>query len=206
MPKPHEWAVMALLLLVGGSFVKRRGQHVPPAVVKWSDHDMRAFLEETRGLVPPEIALAVYTAESGLDPKASSGIAFGIPQMTGQTLKAIGWTRPAKEFATLTVANQAPWIARLQAMQIRTLGRPKTGLDLYVQNFCPRAWAKNEDVLYRSPSEAYARNAGLDRDRKGYIVRQDLVPLLERATKTETYRRALEQAKRLGPAIAELPQ
>jgi hypothetical protein len=156
---------------------------------------MRIFAEQLGPLgVPLEAALAVYTAESGLDPKASSGIAWGIAQLTGRTLKGLGWLKPAKEFGQLSVKDQAPWIAKLVASQARMIGFiPKNALELYVANFKPAAAKAHEDVLYRQGSDGYAKNASLDRDRKGWIDRQDLQVSLNRAEATETYKRAIAQ-------------
>jgi hypothetical protein len=163
--------------------------------VTWTDQEMRTFAEQLGPLgVPLEAALAVYTAESGLDPKASSGIAFGIAQLTGRTLKGLGWLKPAKDFGQLSVSAQAPWIAKLVASQARMIGFvPKNALELYVANFKPAAAKAGEDVLYRQGQDAYAKNINLDRDRKGFIDRHDLQVSLNRAEATETYKRAIAQ-------------
>jgi len=148
--------------------------------------------------VPIDAALLVYTAESGLNPRASSGIAWGIAQMTARTLKGLGWTAPGKDFGTLSVAEQSPWIAKLVASQVRMIGFvPKNALDLYVANFKPAAAANREDVLWRKGQDAYAKNANLDREKKGYIDRHDLQVSLSRAESTETYKRAVAQLRKV---------
>ena len=197
----ESWLIMVALVLLIGTVTKakRRGARPSAKLVEWSDYDMRAFIDETGSIgVPLEAALMVYTAESGLDPKASSGIAYGLPQLTGRTAKDLGWTRPIREFGTLTVAQQAPWIAKLQAYQARMIGYvPATALELYVANFSPKAAQARSDVIYRQGTESYAKNASLDRDHKGYISPNDLQVSLNQAAQTETYKRAVAQLRRL---------
>lgn len=197
--------VLGLLVLVGVySRPKRRGANGSRPVIEWSDHEMRTFIEQVEPIgVPLDAALLVYTAESGLDPKASSGIAWGIAQLTAPTLRDLGWNKPGRDFGKLGVAQQAPWIAKLLAYQARMIGFvPKTALDLYVANFKPAAFAKNEQILYRAPSDAYNKNANLDRAKKGYIERDDLKPGLESARFSQTYQRAIAQLERLKRAQA----
>src|SRR5512139_1630574 len=108
----------------------RRGYRATSRVV-WSDHDARTFVEQLEPLgVPLAALLKVYTAESGLDPRASSGIAWGLCQAIGSTLRSVGWSKPPREFGTLTVAQQAPWLAKILASQIRMIGfTPTNSLD-----------------------------------------------------------------------------
>lgn len=196
----EAWLALGLLLVVGlYSRPKRRGAQASAAVKAWSDHEMRTFIDEVGPIgVPLDAALLVYTAESGLDPKASSGIAWGIAQITARTLKDLGWNKPGRDFGKLTLAQQIPWVAKLLAYQARSIGFvPKTALDLYVANFKPAAFAAKEEILYREGTEGYRRNASLDRDHKGYIERNDLKPSLERARFTQTYQRAIAQLERL---------
>lgn len=182
---------MLLLLFV---FARRRGAKAPRGTFTWSEHDMREFVRELEPLgIPLEESLLVYTAESGLDPRASSGIAYGIPQLTAIAAKQIGWTRPLREFGTLTVAQQAPWIARLQAAQIRQIGyTPKNALELYVANLSPKAARERADVIYREGTDNYAKNASLDRGHKGYIAPSDLSVQIDAARSSAVYKRALE--------------
>lgn len=195
------WILLALVVLTVGvkTVPKRRGGKASKPVVKWTDNDMQRFMDEVRPLgIPLAESLLVYTAESGLDPTASSGIAFGLPQLTQIAAKQIGWTRPLREFGTLTVAEQAPWIAKLQASQIRMIGyTPKDALELYVANFSPKAAAARSEVIYRQGTAAYAKNSNLDRDRKGYIAAADLKVALDRARSTTTYQDAVKQMERL---------
>jgi len=195
------WILLALVVLTVGvkTVPKRRGGKASRSVVKWTDNDMQRFMDEVRPLgIPLADSLLVYTAESGLDPTASSGIAFGVPQLTQIAAKQIGWTRPLREFGTLTVAEQAPWIAKLQASQIRMIGyTPKDALELYVANLSPKAAAARSEVIYRQGTDAYTKNANLDRDHKGYIAAADLKVSLDRARSTTTYQDAVKQMERL---------
>lgn len=196
-----KWIMAAVAMLIIGATSKprRRGSHASAPLVEWSDYDMRAFVSEVAPIgVPLDAALMVYTAESGLDPRASSGIGWGVPQLTARTAKDLGWTRPIREFATLPVSQQAPWIAKLMAYQARMIGFvPTTALDLYVANLSPRAAREHADVLYRAGTDAYEKNASLDTGSKGFIDRRDLQASLNRAAQTETYRRALAQLRRV---------
>lgn len=195
------WIVLAIVVLTLGAktIPQRRGARASRGVMRWTDAEMRTFIDQLKPIgVPLADALLVYTAESGLDPKASSGIAFGVPQITQIAAKQIGWTRPLREFGGLTVAQQVPWIAKLQAAQIRMIGyTPKTALELYVANLSPRAAAARTERIYDGGTAAYAANRNLDRDRKGYIAAADLQVSLDRAKSTTTYQDALAQLSRL---------
>ena len=195
------WIVLALVVLTLGAktIPTRRGAKASRGVMRWTDSEMRTFIAEIGPTgVLLEDALQVYTAESGLDPQASSGIAWGIPQLTQIAAKQIGWTRPLREFGSLTVSQQIPWIAKLIASQIRMIGyTPKTALELYVANFSPKAAAARSEVIYRQGMPSYTKNANLDRDHKGYIAASDLKVALDRARSTTTYQEALKQLERL---------
>lgn len=195
------WIVLALVVLTLGAktIPTRRGAKASRGVMRWTDSEMRTFIAEIGPTgVPLEDALQVYTAESGLDPQASSGIAWGIPQLTKIAAKQIGWTRPLREFGSLTVSQQIPWIAKLIASQIRMIGyTPKTALELYVANFSPKAAAARSEVIYRQGMPSYTQNANLDRDHKGYIAASDLKVALDRARSTTTYQDAVKQMERL---------
>lgn len=197
--RAEEIGLLALLMLATTTTAHRRGTSPARAGVRWTDREIRLFADEVSSIgVPPEAALLVYTSESGLDPAASSGPAFGIPQLTSGTAKAIGWSGRIADFGKLSVTEQIPWIGRLLAYQARSIGHvPKDATDLYVANFCPRAARTNDDVLYRMGSVAYDKNMQLDRDRKGFIARSDLEESLRRAEQTGTYRAAVAQLRRV---------
>ena len=165
---------------------------------------MHLFMDEVAslGLVPEDV-LAVYTAESGLDPAATSDSAFGIPQLTRDTAKAIGWQGNVRDFAKLSVADQIPWITKLLAAQIRSIGYvPANALELYVANFSPRAARDRDNVLYRAGSAAYDNptNRRLDRENKGFISSDDLAVSLRQAQNSAVYLAAIEQVRRIRKA------
>lgn len=193
-------ALVILTIVVGSKVVtKRRGGKGSREPMKWTDDEMQAFISELKPLgVPLADSLLVYTAESGLDPAASSGIAYGLPQLTQIAAKQIGWTRPLREFGSLTVKQQIPWVAKLQASQIRMIGyTPANARELYVANFSPKAAASRSERIYEKGTDAYTKNASLDRDGKGYISASDLAVSLDRARASTTYKTALAQLERL---------
>lgn len=154
--------------------------------------------------VPIDAALQVYASESGLDPAASAGTAWGLPQFSASTLRGIGWKDPPARFADLSVAQQAPWIGRLLKSQVAYLGYvPQSAVELYAVNFWPAAARRREDVILVRDSQdarerdAYVKNAGLDRARKGWISREDLQVSLNRVAKLPALERARAQARRL---------
>jgi len=195
------WAILLGLLLLSRGGGKRR----PAVSVAWTDDDMRAFRKavEASG-VPLDAALQVYAAESGLDAAASSGAAWGIAQITAQTLRGIGYGGDGPTFGTLSVADQAPWIGRLLKSQVGYLGyTPQTAVELYAVNFWPKAAKTRENIIVVRDSKdareaaAYRGNAGLDAKKKGWITRDDLRVRLEKFSKLPALVRAREQARRL---------
>lgn len=178
---------------------------MPRLDVEWSDADAKAFLAAVKAAgVPMDVVLPVYASESGLDPAASSGGSWGLPQFVKTTLRQLGWKRPPNEFAQLSVAEQSPWIARLLKSQVATLGRiPQTALDLYVLNFWPSAARRGEDVVLVRDSrdalerQAYAKNKNLDRGSKGYITRGDLQTSLDRVVHLPALSKVRAQIRRL---------
>lgn len=190
-----------LPLPTGKTGAKRR----PRVDVQWSDEDAKAFVAAVKSTsVPVDYALQLYAAESGLDPQASSGIAWGLAQFIGSTLKSLGWQRSAAEFGGLSVAEQAPWIAKLLKAQVAMLGRvPSSALDLYVLNFWPKAARAGYDVILVRDSrearerQAYEKNKSLDRTGKGYITRGDLQTALDRVIHLPALGRVQAQIRRL---------
>ena len=216
MPRQRDSINWPLLVLVGlvvfGARTKlplptgkTGAKRMPRPGVEWSDDDARAFVAAVKAAnVPVEAALNVYAAESGLDPQASSGIAWGLAQFVGRTLKGLGWQRSGAEFGGLSVAEQAPWITRLLKSQVAMLGRaPSSALDLYVLNFWPAAARAGYDVILVRDSrvakerEAYAKNKNLDRAGKGYITRGDLQTSLDRVVHLPALGRVQAQIRRL---------
>ena len=193
------WALL-LGLLLSRSSGKRRAKDVT-----WSDDDMKAFVKAVDAAgVPLDAAFEVYASESGLDPAASSGNAWGIAQITGQTLRGLGYPSDGASFGGLSVAEQAPWIGRLLKSQVAYLGyKPRDAVDLYAVNFWPKAAKTREEVILVRDSKdareagAYRANAGLDRAKKGTITRDDLRVSLQKIARLPALARAREQARRL---------
>lgn len=188
------------LVLVFFSQKRRKGTLMRPLGPAWSDDDMFVFANYVKQTgVPVENALAVYTAESNLNPAAVSPTnASGLAQIMPATLKDIGYTDTPADFRKLGVADQAPWIQRLLEYQTKIIGfTPANALDLYVANFSPAAARSKAFVIYdgKVPAQAaaYAANKGLDRMHKGNIDRNDLANYLRSWVDSDTYRRAIEQ-------------
>lgn len=158
----------------------------------WTDAEAEAFAKQISATgVPWDAALLVYASESGLDPQASSGIAWGICQATERTLRGLNWFsshKTAAEFGKLPVLYQLPWVVRLIESQISMIGFvPKTALELYVANFSPVAAKQRADVIYRQGTVEYDKNRNLDVARKGFIDRADLSRALDRAKQSQAY-------------------
>lgn len=195
------WAALLGLLLLSRDSKRR-----PTAAgARWSDDDMKAFITavEASG-VPLEAALQVYASESGLDPAASSGAAWGLPQFTAQTLRGLGYSGDGPDFGRLSVAEQSPWIGRLLKSQVAYLGyTPKDAVDLYAVNFWPLGARGRTEVLVVRDSvnarerAAYIANRGLDRAQKGTITRDDLRVRIARVATLPALNQAREQARRL---------
>lgn len=206
MPRksPYDLGIGLLLVLVALGASKGSSKR-RPRDVRWSDDDMRAFQRavEASG-VPVDIALHVYASESGLDPAASSGSSWGLPQFIEQTLRGLGYRGTPSSFGALSVAEQSPWVERLLKSQVAYLGRvPRDAVDLYALNFWPAAAKRGDDAVVVRDSRdgreraAYVANATLDRSRKGYISRDDLQTSLNRVAKLPALVRAREQIRRL---------
>lgn len=203
--RSRDWsALLALALAALLAASVGSGKRLPRRH-EWSDADLRAFRDAV-GLsgVPLEAALAVYAAESGLDPAASSGVAWGLPQAQGPLLRAAGFTAHPSAFARLSVAEQAPIIGRILRLQSRSIGYvPSSAVELYRANFSPAAARARAHVIYRrsEPSEraAYEANRALDVNRTGQITLDDLARVVARAQRSEAYQRVLRQMHALPP-------
>jgi hypothetical protein len=201
MEPSRETIIFALALV----FFSQKGNKPKgrPLGPEWSDEDMLIFASSVKATgVPVEAALLVYTAESNLDPKASSGVAWGLAQITAGTLRDLKWSEPAPAFGKLSVADQVPWIVQLLEYQKKAIGfTPATALDLAVANLSPAAARAKRFVVYDSkkPGElaAYNGNAGLDSRGKGNIDRDDVAAYLRSWRDSETYKRALVQLARV---------
>lgn len=153
--------------------------------------------------IDPETMLLIYTAESGLDPHASSGSAWGLNQAQGPLLRAAGWQGEPKAFGLLGVAEQAPWLAKMLEIQIRGVGPSniKNALDLYVMNLSPVAAKDHREVIYSrdNPAERdfYEGNKGFDREKSGRITREQVKRVLDRVSQSAIYARAVGQLHRV---------
>lgn len=179
---------------------KQTASKSAPRFMRWTRSDMKAFMDAVgpTGVKVPD-ALLVYTAESGLDPSATSHdksghpVAFGICQATLQTLRGLNWSLTGEDFAKYDVPHQAPWVGKLLRSQIEAIGyTPANALALYVANFSPAGARSRSEIIYRAPSAEYTANSALDRDRKGYIAKADLASTLERAGSHPAYKYALQ--------------
>ncbi len=182
----------------------KKGTPQRPLGPEWSDEDMFVFANHVKQTgVPVEAALAVYTAESNLNPAAVSRTnASGLAQIMPATLRDIAYSETPAEFRKLGVADQAPWIQRLLEYQIKIIGfTPTKAVDLYTANISPAAAKSKANVIYdsRVPAQvaAYNANAGLDSKGKGYIDRADLAAYLRSWVDSDTYRRALDQLRKV---------
>lgn len=186
---------MVALVLVGLVAYEKRRKVVPtrPGKFAWSQNEMQKFVDEIGPLgVPLPAVLAVYTCESGLDPKASSGSAWGICQMSQVAAKALNFPGKASDFGKLSLLDQIPWCARLIASQIRMIGRvPKDATEVYWANFAPGPMSRNERICYRRGSAGYEKNKPLDYDGKGFIDVDDLTHYLTKCQSSDTYKQAL---------------
>lgn len=112
--------------------------------------------------------------------KNSTSGATGLIQFLPSTAKSLGTT--TTKLARMTAVEQLDWVEKYFAQyqgQIHNLG------DTYMAVFAPVGLGKPDSfVLYTSPSAAYNQNAGLDKQRKGYITRGDCVVRVNAAFKT----------------------
>jgi hypothetical protein len=186
---------LLVLLALWAFSSKKKPQKPRPPFVRWTDGEMLSFMAALdRVPIDVGIALKVYAAESGLNPKASSGVAWGLCQAIESTLRSAGWNGPAKGFGLLGVAEQAPWVADVIRQQIKMIGfTPDNALDLFVANLSPLAAKQHADVIYRAPSQNYEANKNLDREGKGYINRADMNRRLNEAASSPAYQTAVAQ-------------
>lgn len=128
--------------------------------------------------------MAVMAFETGnsflpYEKNPTSG-ATGLIQFLPSTAKSLGTT--TARLARMTSVEQLDWVEKYFAQyqgRIHNLG------DTYMAVFAPVGLGKPDSfVLYTSPSAAYNQNAGLDKQRKGYITRGDCVVRVNAAFKT----------------------
>jgi hypothetical protein len=149
-----------------------------------------------RHATDPEVFLAVWNAESDLQPgaiNARSG-ARGLNQMMPRTLSGLG---APLAFEKLSGEAQLPWIERLIVDgERRNSGPFTTAARYYHSNFFPRTMSRGSSpaavVVARDATDpderaAYAANAGLDVDHDGRITLADLGAWIDRRRRGAGY-------------------
>lgn len=106
--------------------------------------------------------------------------ATGLIQFTKSTATSLGTS--TTKLARMSAVEQLDWVEKYfepYRGKIHSLG------DTYMAVFAPIGIGKSDStVLYTSPSAAYNQNAGLDKQRKGYITRGDCIVRVNAAFKT----------------------
>jgi hypothetical protein len=158
----------------------------------------------------PAFYLAVWCAESGLDPAAMNpkGRARGLNQMIPATLE--GLHAPA-DYEKLAGEEQLPWIERLIAQGEALNGGPfESAARYYHSNFYPRTMARGSspgtvvvagDAADAEERAAYAANKSLDANGDGRITLADLGAVLEHTRAA----RCQDGFARLEHAVGALP-
>ena len=157
----------------------------------------------------PEIYLAVWFAESGLDPAAANSIGcLGINQ-TCPTPVGPGFPGAPEAYKALPASDQLAWIASSIKQNVATYGPFRSGARYYQSNFLPAtlgAARHPRDVVAAAAgpyAEAYRANAGLDVSGDGAITIEDLGRFLQsRVAGDATYASAVQQAYANRPADA----
>jgi hypothetical protein len=136
----------------------------------------------------PEVLLAVWAAESGLDPHAKNSI--GCIGLNQTCPKPVGPGFPNDDPATYQAAPasvQVAWITPQVLSAVQLNGGPFLSAARYYQsNFLPATLAKAKrpgDVIaarHGPYARAYAANLGLDPDHRGAITLATLGKALER--------------------------
>lgn len=125
--------------------------------------------------------MAFETGNSFLPYEKNSGSgATGLIQFTKSTATSLGTS--TTKLARMSAVEQLDWVEKYfepYRGKIHNLG------DTYMAVFAPIGIGKSDStVLYTSPSVAYNQNAGLDKQRKGYITRGDCIVRVNAAFKT----------------------
>jgi hypothetical protein len=135
----------------------------------------------------PEDALKVWFSESiGIyaDAQNPAG-AYGINQMTPDSLRGTGWKGTAKEYVALTAEEQLPYVEKYYNPY---KGKLTSAARLYQVNFLPITFntvTTPTGVLAAKDgvnSNFYGGNLSLDVGKKGYITLDDLGKVVEAAT------------------------
>lgn len=108
------------------------------------------------GLDPDELAV-VIERESGWNPAAVNGQARGLIQLRPIAREDIGMTADP---ATLSRAQQAPWIKRFYERVAQIVGGPIPRGDLYLATFRPADVGKPDNyVIFAANTEDWKNNA-----------------------------------------------
>jgi hypothetical protein len=163
----------------------------------WTPEEMAQFKRELAPLgVPLEELLLMLSAESGLDPHAQRGNAFGLNQAQPTLLGDAGWKGTGPGFASLNVSDQIPWLGRMLRVQFTWVGeKPQTAIDLFRMNLSPVAAKAHAEVIYDrsvvSQRPFYESNAQLDVTNDGRIDMADLASRLVSVANTPRHKRHL---------------
>lgn len=187
---------------------------------EWTDDDLRelADIAARSRILDPAYLLKVMASESGLHPwaayrtdsagkptKDKSGYPYaaGIIQLTPSANEHVGITEEERaDIVNWSVSEQLPLVDRYYSR----LPWTKAGRDydsaaaVYFANFAgSRMMSRGTDpgtVIYSSADgEAYSRNNGFDRAKKGYITVQDLADHLDVVEKDPAYQEALARLR-----------
>lgn len=180
------------------------------AVQKLPENFWIRFVEMSKRLgAKPEDLAKVINSESGFDPKATNVqegkvIAKGLNQLTKKTAKALGMSDAEwKSYENVPAEEQLKYVEKF----FRSVGNMtgvgnkwESATQLYVANFAPkyvRQASNPNTVLYskQDNSDAYNKNIGLDRDKKGYITAGDLARSVTTRPLSAFIVQALEKAK-----------
>jgi hypothetical protein len=161
----------------------------------------------------PEYLLPVLSSESGLDPSTPNRAGapfYGINQASGAYLSARGispadyLTWPASEQLTRVVGPMLAGVVR------ETATLPRSATRLYQANFLPVTLKGGGGGLSRvlawRGGPVYAANAGLDWQRRGAILVDDLAFAMMRQARNVAVRSAIAKAYAIAPAGAGSPR
>lgn len=164
---------------------------------------MRQYVALFRGCgIPLEHLLLMFYAESGLDPQATSGAAWGINQAQGPLLKLAGFHGNPPDYCLLSVREQLPIVRKCVQVQINAIGHaPQTPGEVWRMNLSPSAAQKRSEVIYARDNPAqrrfYEANKALDTGNKGTITLSDLETRIGRTGAGAGFLRHRQQLDRI---------
>lgn len=148
-----------------------------PGIWRASGRDLVAFVQMCdRLMIEPDWLAAVISYESGWDPAAKNprSSASGLIQFMEDTAASLGTTTAS--LRSMSISQQLPYVEKFFR---RLTGKMTSMASVYAAVFGPgkgdvNVTAPDSTVIYRAPSDEYAKNAPLDRANKGYITKADL--------------------------------